>query len=134
MIRVLAIAAVGLTAALDMSGAAAQSRISGTGVGPDVCNSRLASCATDREGRRWCQMRGQSRVLCEDPRFRMPQRKAGHLRNVVPEAIERCVAAGMVRARSFAGDEARLAQVGAIRGRCELGGYKKFLDPNYVPK
>ena len=185
MIRGLAIAALALTTALDASGAAAQSRLTGAGAAPSACESRQARCTTDGAGRRWCQMPGQSRVLCGDPRFGPPRQKrdwsgvgpgvgqracesrqarcvtdggkrrwcqmrgqtpvlcsdprfqrpqARTLKSVVPDAIARCMAAGMERARNFGGEEAPFMQIGAIRVRCENGGYRKFLDPNYAPK
>ena len=132
IIRALWIVALGMAIAPDISGAAAQSRITGTGLGPDACNSRQASCATDREGRRVCQLPGQSRVLCDDPRFRLPQART--IRNIVPEAISRCIAAGVVRQGHFAGEESRAMTLPAINWRCKQGGYRPFLDPNYVPK
>ena len=134
MIRTLAIAAVCLAIGPDISGAAAQSRFPGTGVGPDVCNSRQASCTTDREGRRWCRMPGQSRVMCSDTRFRMPRGAVGTLKSVVPEAIQRCMAAGVLRQGHFAGEESRAVLMAAIRAQCKQGGYRPFLDPNYVPR
>ena len=127
MIRTFAIAAVCLAMGPDISGAAAQGRFPATGVGPDVCNSRQASCTTDREGRRWCRMPGQSRVMCGDTRFRMPQGAVGTLRNVVPEAIQRCVAAGVLRQGHFAGEESRAVLMPAIRAQCKEGGYRPFL-------
>lgn len=132
MIRAPWIVALGTAIALDASGAAAQSRITGTGLGPDACNSRQASCTTDREGRRWCRLPRQSRVLCGDPRFRLPQART--IRNIVPEAIRRCIAAGVLRQGHFAGEESRAVLMPAIRAGCKRGGYRPFLDPNYVPK
>ncbi|MDE0059771.1 MAG: hypothetical protein OXI22_04135 [Defluviicoccus sp.] len=132
MTRALGIVTICLTIALDLSGAAAQSRITGTGVGPEACDNPRARCTTDREGRRWCQLPRQSRVLCGDPRFQLPQART--IRNILPEAIQRCVAAGVLRQGHFAGEESRAVLMAAIRAECKRGGYRPFLDPSYVPK
>ena len=79
-----------------------------------------------------CGFAGQTEVLCDDPRFQRPQTPT--FTNVVPEAVQRCVAPGMERALRTRGCDMPVMQVGAIRANCENGGYRKYLDPNYVPR
>lgn len=94
-----------------------------------ACASKQARCTTDLQGRRLCQLPGQSQELCSDPRFRIPKPKTFRFsQQRFDDAMARCMADGMGREMPRGGGEASMVIIGGIRARCAGGEYRRFLD------